>query len=249
MQKKRIHTLITLMAFIACSFTIFCQNDELSAQQAQKESEGQALVTAEEEVAISWDLDGVYFHPTTRLAKVKTILHVSPLVWTKMFKQYHTHGSGSIMTWVHVCNKAGNKRGAEYLTNLIRTKKIYPTTANLIQRLHRKKYKLFIASNVSKDEIALHKEDKRTRDVFKCFTDGVMVDDAPGKTPIKKPDPRFFQELKRIMQQHCGENTKFIFIDDKIENIKAAEKEGFITIHCTDPLKLQEQLRALGVKI
>lgn len=69
-------------------------------------------------------------------------------------------------------------------------------------------------------------------------------------TPFIKPDPAFFADYTRTYGQ--GKNSLIIFIDDKIENIQAAIKVGWIGIHFDvnkkDPVaQLRADLRRLGI--
>jgi FMN phosphatase YigB (HAD superfamily) len=55
---------------------------------------------------------------------------------------------------------------------------------------------------------------------------------------LKKPNEKFFEEYKRKNKIDLTKTT-VIFIDDKLENVKAAQRVGMIGIH----FKNQEQLR------
>jgi|GEM_PF-6648016 len=207
----------------------------------------EAAHKATQQYAVAWDLDGVLFHPIEKSVYLKALWHISPLrVWGPAFRQYKNHGKGSINTWRLLCLQAGDTEGAQFFEQIMRSKKIFPDTQKIIQRLHKQGYKLFYASNMSQDEIELHRTE--TESIFSCFIDGMDIDDSPGKTVYKKPDSRYFQELKKRMEQICGLNVNFIFIDDRHENVEAARKHGFIAIHCKHPENLWKQLREAGIR-
>ena len=199
--------------------------------------------------AVAFDLDGVLFHPVEKSVYIKALWHISPLrVWGPALRQYKNHGKGSINTWRLLCLQEGDMEGAQFFEHIMRSKKVFSDTQKIIQRLHKQGYKLFYASNMSQDEVELHRTRAETETTFSCFMDGMNIDDSPGKIAYKKPDPRYFQELKKRMEQICGSNVNFIFIDDRLENVKAAREYGFIAIHCKHPENLWKQLREAGIR-
>ena len=62
---------------------------------------------------------------------------------------------------------------------------------------------------------------------------------------LRKPDPKIFNYLLKkldLISQEC------LFIDDLENNIEAAQKLGFITIHFTNQKKSMAEIRkALGL--
>jgi len=61
-----------------------------------------------------------------------------------------------------------------------------------------------------------------------------------GKVGLKKPDPKIYELC--IKQFNCIPE-KTLFIDDRPENTKAAQKLGFQTITLDDPFKLSEYIK------
>jgi FMN phosphatase YigB (HAD superfamily) len=195
--------------------------------------------------AVAFDFDGVLFHGLSKKDKLGIATHIHPCVWRGAYQQWRDCGTGSLYTWVTLCEKHGDKRGRKYIEDSILSKKVYPTTEYLIRALDRQGYLLFRATNQDHREIMLHAG--RLPAVFTCFTDGVEVDDTPGNIGLKKPGKAYFRELKRIMRTYCDDSVQLIFIDDKEDNVKAARQEGFIGILCKNPARLPSQLRALGL--
>src|SRR5262249_8925410 len=133
------------------------QEDETQEQENSQKQEQVLKEVLEQEFAVAWDLDGVVFHAVSKMNYIKTIFHVSARLYGSAYRQLRDHGKGSINTWRLLCLQKGDLNGAKYFQRMILSKKLYADTPNIIQRLHKRGYKLFLASNVSKDEIALHK--------------------------------------------------------------------------------------------
>ena len=107
-------------------------------------------------------------------------------------------------------------------------------TAKLIKELKAKGYKIYALSNMSKDYI----EFLRKLPVFECF-DAQVISSEVG---LGKPDRRFYEHLLT----HCELNpAETIFIDDRKDNVEAAEELGIIPFHfaLNDPEGSCEELR------
>ena len=67
-----------------------------------------------------------------------------------------------------------------------------------------------------------------------------------GEEKVIKPDPEIYEiTIKRI----ATPPQETVFIDDRLDNIEAAEAFGFLTIHFTDERKTRSRLRDLGLDI
>jgi FMN phosphatase YigB (HAD superfamily) len=236
------HFITSFMLLLSC--TTIIQPAAASTRAARLEKEA---AQASQKYAIALDLDGVVFEPVGTSTYVKALWHISFSIYKPAFRQLKVD-KGSLNTWRLLCLQQGDIRGAQFFEGVIRSKEVYDDTEKIIKRLHKKGYPLFYASNISKDEIDMHSERSETRDLFSCFTDGVKVDDAPGKRSLKKPSAAYFDELKEIMTRACGPDVRFVFIDDKLENVQAAQRAGFIGIHCKKPEQLWKQLRHIGIR-
>jgi beta-phosphoglucomutase-like phosphatase (HAD superfamily) len=71
----------------------------------------------------------------------------------------------------------------------------------------------------------------------------------PDGTFAGKPDPFYFENLKKyVNQKYPNKFTTFILIDDKQENSDGAGKAGFKTIHFKNTEQLMIELKKLGIE-
>ncbi len=111
-------------------------------------------------------------------------------------------------------------------------------TANtrLVEPLSRK-YTVYGLTNWSAETIPVA---YKRYDFFRYFA-GIVVS---GEEKRVKPDERIY----RILLERYGLNAQeSLFIDDNLENIEAARKLGFKTVHCPPELNLQEELKRIGI--
>jgi len=74
-----------------------------------------------------------------------------------------------------------------------------------------------------------------TSSEWKKFDDKIIS----GREFLVKPDPEIY---KLAISRFNLTPEQTLFIDDRIENIEAAQSLGFRTIHLTDPLTIKSQL-------
>lgn len=109
-------------------------------------------------------------------------------------------------------------------------------TAELIKELKEQGYRLLVLSNMSKEYI----EFLRKLPVFEYF-DAQIISSEVG---LGKPDRRFYEHLLT----HCELNpAETIFIDDRKDNVEAAEELDIIPFHfaLNDPAGSCEELRKI----
>ncbi len=112
-------------------------------------------------------------------------------------------------------------------------------TVNILKELKVNGLRLFALTNWSAETFPIAEK----RFVFLNWFDGILVS---GREKLVKPDPAFFQ---RLIHRYHLDPSRSVFIDDLLRNTNAAEKEGFLTIQFTNPDKLRQDLRALGVPL
>jgi 2-haloacid dehalogenase len=106
----------------------------------------------------------------------------------------------------------------------------------LLQKL-KEKYKLYGLTNWSVETFPI---------VFKRYSffalfDGIVIS---GAEKMIKPDKKIFELM--LERYHLkAENS--LFIDDNINNIRAAKEMGFATIHVQEKTDLKRELCALGL--
>jgi len=110
-------------------------------------------------------------------------------------------------------------------------------SVEILKRLKNKGYPLYGLSNWSAETFpyALSKYD-----FFHLFDDMVIS----GRVGLVKPDPAIYNLLLEKIGKPAGE---CLFIDDSSANIQQAERMGFVAIHFTSPLQLEDELIQKGI--
>ncbi|WP_417464642.1 HAD family hydrolase [Kordiimonas sp.] len=109
-------------------------------------------------------------------------------------------------------------------------------TVSVLERLSEQGMPCFGLTNFSAEKWPLFCRDYAFTDLF----GGVVVSGAEG---LVKPDPRIFQ---LAIDRFGLEPEHTVYIDDRFENVQAAEHIGMIGHHFTDADKLEADLRAKG---
>ncbi len=157
---------------------------------------------------------------------------------TEQFKQFFSYVSQSPMPqfWVdydlgvssldRVAEELASYRGVEavYARDMIsqaigKQETIAPTAA-LIRDLKAAGYKLYVLSNMSREFIDF----LRTKEVYSCF-DGDVVSCEVG---VVKPMPQIYDIL---IDRFSLVPSETLFIDDRRENVEAAEAKGINAYH------------------
>ena len=101
----------------------------------------------------------------------------------------------------------------------------------------KEKYKVYGLTNWSAETLPI----AMARYDFFADLDGIVVS---GDEKLIKPDPKIYQVL---IDRYDAKPEESLFIDDNIDNIVAAQKIGFQTIHFTDGVDLEKELRERGI--
>lgn len=174
---------------------------------------------------VVFDLGRVVFaqDPTKSTAEFKQFFSYVSL--TPM-PQFWTDYDMGILTFDQVAEALAEYRGVEkeFTRNMIslaigKQESIRPT-AKLIGELKAAGYKLYVLSNMSREFIDF----LRKQEVYQNF-DGDVVSCEVG---VVKPMPEIYDLLLERFELNPAET---IFIDDREENIKAAEKKGITGFH------------------
>jgi 2-haloacid dehalogenase len=111
-----------------------------------------------------------------------------------------------------------------------------PQNAGLLVKL-KEKYKLYGLTNWSAETFPI----VFNRYPFFTLFDGIVIS---GEEKLIKPDKKIFElTLERYHLE--AENT--LFIDDNINNIRAAKEMGLATIHIREKTDLKNELHAMGL--
>ena len=114
---------------------------------------------------------------------------------------------------------------------------VYEQNLKIALELKKKNIPIYILSNFPGDQF----------DIFASNYDFVQEFDdmiISGKVGMKKPDPKIYKLC--ISKFNCNPN-KTLFIDDRPENTKAAEIEGFQTITLDHPDRLSEYIKKFNL--
>ncbi len=101
----------------------------------------------------------------------------------------------------------------------------------------KQKYNMYGLTNWSSETIPIAME---RYDFFKHL-DGIVVS---GDEKLIKPDPQIY---KVLLDRYKIRPEESLFIDDNADNITAAIRLGFKTIHFTNDVNLEERLKELGI--
>lgn len=112
-------------------------------------------------------------------------------------------------------NNCDRKKVDEYLRLAIDKQEVIAPTEKLIHDLKEAGYRLYVLSNMSKEFIAF----LRRVPVYQYF-DGEVVSCEEG---VCKPEAEIY---RRLLARYALNPAETLFIDDRKENVEAAEKEG-----------------------
>jgi FMN phosphatase YigB (HAD superfamily) len=140
------------------------------------------------------------------------------------------------------------QRGEYKLAKIVKKvntcKRLDKKTAQIMQRITEKNYTLFTATNIG--SIFFKKLQKKFPDIFNdsCIKHGMTVDFTKAGI-VKKPDPAYFEELKAKLNP--SGDKYILFIDDKLENVKAARNAGLLAIHYINHKQLLKALHSYDI--
>ena len=110
---------------------------------------------------------------------------------------------------------------------------VFEESLDILKKLKDKNYDCYVLSNWSAETFAGMIDDYTFLKLF----DGLLIS---GEDKLIKPDHAIYQ-LARDRFNLNPEET--VFIDDKLENIQAAQEMNFKTIHLTDPNIIKTEIK------
>ena len=99
------------------------------------------------------------------------------------------------------------------------------------------KYPIYGLTNWSAETITIA---YRRYDFFN-YLEGIVVS---GEEELIKPDPKLYQVL---LNRYRLKTNETLFIDDNIHNIETAQEMGFHTIHFTENMDLEKEVKEMGL--
>ncbi len=210
--------------------------------------------------SISFDVNGVLVEKADTIRVMATALKENPyLIKTLPWALFHCleiknqvirtdiHG---VMDWLAERRPEFNrvtKTGQtvkERIIQLACARKRIEGTIDLMKDYHNKGYDIVIATN----------QDHRTVDYL--IKNGTLpnipykliftYDSVEGKH-LKKPDPEYFTEFKKALEANNLSCKRTLYIDDKLENIQAAEKSELKAMEFISPEFLHLDLAQKGL--
>jgi len=112
-------------------------------------------------------------------------------------------------------------------------------SVTILKALHQKGYPLFALTNFSNETFPMV---KNQYDFFKCFRDIVVS----GDVKAIKPDSKIYQIL---LERNQLDPHECIFIDDRVENVEAAQDLGMQGIQFKSPDQLMRALKTLEIDL
>jgi len=105
-------------------------------------------------------------------------------------------------------------------------------SVNILKTLNQKGYPLYGLTNWSSETLPLV---IKQYDFFNHFKDIIVS----GEVKHIKPEPEIYNIL---LNKHNLLPKKCLFIDDSLDNVKAAQELGIHTIHFKDPIQLAQEI-------
>ncbi len=214
--------------------------------------------------------DDITFIPDPENAKVVFDLHDVIIKWNRSWHliKEHTFKKDNMLLPLYLFNiplviRVGSllsrgANGAEYTQLLEQQKKSsaaqlirniaaeqnhIPGTVYIMQELKKAGYAIDLASNIGKRHLSDLQSKPEHDKVFELF-DNLFVVDYAIVPVIKKPDGRYFQLYNQTFNK---EHKSVIFVDNDINNVRAAVQAGMVGIHFKHAQQLLLALQSLGV--
>ena len=109
---------------------------------------------------------------------------------------------------------------------------VFEESIDILKKLKDKNYECYVLSNWSAETFLGMTDDYPFLKLF----DGLLIS---GEDKLMKPDSAIYELAINRFNLNPNET---IFIDDKLENIQAAQNLNLLTIHLTDPNKIEYEI-------
>jgi len=125
----------------------------------------------------------------------------------------------------------------QYSTIITESIEEIPGSIAIVKALQARKYQTAMLSDVTQKQTDII----RQLGYYDLFNPVILSCD----TGIKKPNSKAFQVLLQRLNQSP---SAVLFIDDRIENVEAAKKEGIDSIQFISPKQLKQELEERGIE-
>ncbi len=152
--------------------------------------------------------------------------------------------------------KSYDQRLADLTAKMANAYKPIAGMPKLVQEIQCKQ---LYASNIGKRFLA-NLQEKELNENFPTITGGQVISFNKEQTDptfdqetklatvpykIQKPQTDYFTHIQK--QFNTNQKSTLVFVDDKLENVIAAKKTGFIAIHFVNPQQLKTDLQSIGL--
>lgn len=209
-------------------------------------------VPSPENTCLIWDLDGVVLKKPTILGplnKHKVALAkaaISPTLWAQVLTLLSNRAAGG---QYQALFKEKHPELTELVDDIMQSKEPIQETVALIQELADAGYCLHIASNMDIHDFEFFEQ--KYPELFSLFKVKKLIAYSPNpdEKTIKKPDPRYFTQLLKELEEKDERKENLIFIDDLPKNVAAAqevertENAGLSAIIFKDSAQIRQELQ------
>jgi len=143
---------------------------------------------------------------------------------------------------LYYAQKANNTAFVDLVLRIAQAEKPIAGTVSIIEQLTKDGYAQDVGSNIG--NLACDALAEKFPDIFAHFKNRHVIAMENDKLVSRKPAPSYFT---RYMERYNKKASHIIFIDDKKENIAAAQSLGIIGLLFTSPEQLQADLETLGI--
>lgn len=196
-----------------------------------------------ENTVFAWDIDDVLLKKPSKFKPVMRIL-AKGLIRFHLLKAwyYSTDQRETGEEWAQFFEHNNSKDIADLVREISYGKTPIEGTVEILEELKACGYTHNAATNMGTKDFAFY---ENACPFFSHFMHKNAVNYSAG-VKIKKPNPQYFTNyFDTCAPEFKKENT--IFIDDRIENVKAAIAAGMIGIHFKNPAQLREELCKMGI--
>lgn len=265
-----------LLVFLIFSTAQYAQNQTINLPEGMNMEQSINIINQKklkQEVEFAFDIHKVLVQKSTK-SILQTIMH-SPYKWqllrilinpgliaglagmvyqalvNTMPWAAHKYKELTAEELICLVRAHGNDELMALTVQIVNTQQVDPHVKEILLALKEQGYPLRIASNIGKDIYIKFKQqlEDSNANIFALFNqdehgmEGKTIDYRV--SPVQKPDLEFFQEFLEAYDPQ--RNKLFIFVDDKLVNIKAATQKGFVGIHFKNAEQLKQDLQELGI--
>ncbi|MDP3889186.1 MAG: hypothetical protein Q8Q25_01430 [bacterium] len=215
------------------------------------------LVSNPQETIILWDIHHVILKktPTTILKRILLYPEKRHMLWNTEgglvtdFYNLFWQKEKTSEAFIESAHNHGNHKLANMIIDIANTQEPIQGTVAIIKELKEKGYRNHIGSNIGPSvftDLQKRKPHIFNNDLFEL--DKSQIASYKNNGILAKPDVMFFKQYFK-KNDIDPRTTRIIFIDDKYENIHAAQSVGLIGVHFKNPKQLRHDLIRLGINL